>query len=138
MIHSGDFYEVLQINRNADMETVHRVYRFMASRFHPDNPRTGSMERFLELREAYEVLSDSAKRAQYDAAHEIQSRAPLPVFELEDFVEGADQEMNRRTGVLSILYHRRRTNDARPGLSLLDLETQMAIPREYLEFTLWY
>jgi len=43
---------------NADPETIHRVYRIMAARFHPDNPTTGSLERFLLLREAYQTLSD--------------------------------------------------------------------------------
>ena len=62
-----DYYEVLQINRNADAETVQRVYRFMAARFHPDNSKTGDIERFLLLRQAYEVLSAPELRAKYDA-----------------------------------------------------------------------
>ena len=54
----SDYYEVLQISRNADVETIHRVYRIMAARFHPDNPRTGDTETFLVLRRAYQVLGD--------------------------------------------------------------------------------
>ena len=54
----ADYYEVLQISRNADPETIHRVYRIMVARFHPDNPRTGDPERFRLLRRAYHVLSD--------------------------------------------------------------------------------
>ena len=135
---TADYYEVLQINRNADTETIHRVYRFMAARFHPDNPKSGDIERFLQLRAAYEVLSDPARRAVYDESRVVTDNEPLPIFELEDFIDGAKAEMNRRLGVLSILYHRRRTNDARPGVSLLDLENRMALPREFLSFTLWY
>src|SRR5690349_7912822 len=41
-----DYYEILQISRHADAETIHRVYRIMASRFHPDNPKTGDVEKF--------------------------------------------------------------------------------------------
>ena len=133
-----DYYEVLQINRNADMETVQRVYRFMASRFHPDNRKTGNAERFLQLRQAYEVLSDPERRKQYDARSAEADNEPLDIFELKDFIDGAEGEINRRLGVLSILYHRRRRNEARPCLSLLDLERRMALPREYLDFTLWY
>jgi curved DNA-binding protein len=33
-----DYYEFLQISPNADVDTIHRVYRFLAARFHPDNP----------------------------------------------------------------------------------------------------
>lgn len=136
--HAVNYYEVLQISRNADSETIHRVYRIMAARFHPDNPKTGDMERFLMLRLAYEVLSDPHRRAQYDAACLVNEAEPLPIFQLGDFIDGVDGEKNRRLGVLSILYHRRRINHDKAGVSVLDLERLMAVPREYLSFTLWY
>jgi len=134
----ADYYEILQISPNADSETIHRVYRIMAARFHPDNPRTGSLERFLILREAYQVLSDAARRTEYDATHQNRQIEPLPVFWRRSFVDGIEGEMNRRLGVLSLLYHRRRTSDNNPGISVLELERRMAFPREYLNFTLWY
>jgi curved DNA-binding protein CbpA len=133
-----DYYEILQISRNADMETIHRVYRMMALRFHPDNPRTGDVERFLLLNRAYQVLSDPGQRAEYDTAHQNADAQPLPIFELKDFVYGIEGEMNRRLGILSLLYHRRRLGETRAGISVLDLEKQMAFPREHLNFTLWY
>jgi curved DNA-binding protein CbpA len=135
---NADYYEILQISPNADSETIHRVYRIMASRFHPDNPRTGSLERFLQLREAYQTLSDPALRTDYDATHQRQQIEPLPVFWQRAFVDGIEGEMNRRLGVLSLLYQRRRTSDNSPGVSVLELERRMAFPREYLNFTLWY
>jgi hypothetical protein len=133
-----DYYEVLQISRNADIETIHRVYRIMAGRFHPDNPRTGDTETFLRLRLAYQVLADPEQRAKYDSTCVIEDEAPLPIFELKDFVHGLKGEVNRRLGVLSLLYNRRRTNEDNPGLSVLDLEKRMAFPREHLNFALWY
>src|ERR1019366_4999844 len=57
MQSEADYYEVLQISRHADLETIHRVYRIMAARFHPDNPRTGDTDTFLLLKNAYEVLA---------------------------------------------------------------------------------
>ncbi|HEY1496682.1 MAG TPA: DnaJ domain-containing protein [Candidatus Solibacter sp.] len=133
-----DYYEVLQISRHADVETIHRVYRMMATRFHPDNPRTGDTEIFLLLKRAYEVLSDPDRRARYDGTRMIEEEAPLPIFELKDFVYGLKGEVNRRLGVLSLLYNRRRANEDRPGLSVMDLEKRMAFPREHLNFALWY
>ena len=123
-----DYYEVLQISRHADVETIHRVYRMMATRFHPDNPRTGDTEIFLLLKRAYEVLSDPDSRARYDSTRMIEEEAPLPIFELKDFVYGLKGEVNRRLGVLSLLYNRRRANEDRPGLSVMDLEKRMAFP----------
>jgi curved DNA-binding protein CbpA len=133
-----DYYEVLQISRKADIETIHRVYRMMAARFHPDNPRTGDTEIFLRLKHAYEVLSDPERRMRYDATQELEEEAPLPIFELKDFVHGLRGEMNRRMGVLSLLYNRRRADEDHPGLSIMDLEKRMAFPREHLNFALWY
>jgi curved DNA-binding protein len=135
---TADLYEVLQISRNADAETIHRVYRIMAARFHPDNPKTGNTERFLLMKRAYYILSDPARRAEYDATYEITRSEPMPVFQLREFVDGVEGERNRRLGILSLLYNLRRRNDARPGISVLELERRMSIPREYLTFTLWY
>ena len=65
-----DYYETLQISANAEPETIHRVYRLLAQRFHPDNNDTGNADRFRELAEAYEVLSDPERRAKYDVVQQ--------------------------------------------------------------------
>jgi DnaJ-like protein len=133
-----DHYEILQISHRADMETIRRVYRIMASRFHPDNKETGDLDRFIKLKKAYEVLSDTESRAAYDASLQPQQEAAMPVFESRVFVDGIEGEMNRRLGVLSLLYQQRRLDEAHPGVSLLELEKRMSFPREYLNFTCWY
>jgi curved DNA-binding protein CbpA len=133
-----NYYELLQISPNADLDTIQRVYRFMAGRFHPDNPETGDKERFLLIKKAFEVLSDPVERAEYDKLNGVFEAEPLPVFGDKAFLDGPEGEKNRRFGVLSLLYYRRSISGARPGLSLLELEKRMAFPREYLEFTIWY
>lgn len=133
-----NFYEVLQISVRADLETIHRVYRIMAARFHPDNPVSGDHEMFLQLCEAYEVLSKPERRALYDQALRAREAEPNPVFENRIFVDGLDAELNRRFGILALLYQCRRTNSGNQGLSTLELEVRMSLPREHLEFTLWY
>ncbi len=138
LVDAVDFYEVLQVSQNAEPETIHRVYRIMAARFHPDNPQTGDSERFLLLNEAYEVLSDEGKRASYDSSKRVGECQPLPAFELKEFVDGIEGEQNRRLGVLCLLYNRRRADMEHPGLSLLDLERLMSFPREYISFAVWY
>lgn len=138
LVDAIDYYEVLQVSPNAETETIHRVYRIMAARFHPDNPQTGDSERFLLLNDAYEVLSDLEKRALYDAARRVGECQPLPAFEMKEFVDGIEGEQNRRLGVLCLLYNRRRCDMDHPGLSLLDLEGLMSFPREYISFAIWY
>jgi curved DNA-binding protein CbpA len=135
-----DYYEFLQISSKAELPTIHRIYRFLASRFHPDNPETGDPEKFLLLNRAFDVLSDPDRRALYDASREAahSDTRPFPIFELSEFVNGIEGEVNRRLGVLSLLYNQRRTNSENPKVSLYDLERRMGWPREYLDFTTWY
>jgi hypothetical protein len=133
-----DHYETLQINRKADVQTIHRVFRIMASRFHPDNPETGDVEQFLRMKQAYTVLSDPERRTEYDASINKQDEGPKPIFQLKDFVTGVEAEANRRLGVLCILYNKRQINPDHPEVSLLELEREMGFPREYLSFTMWY
>jgi curved DNA-binding protein CbpA len=133
-----DYYEILQISQNAELKTIDRVYKLLATRYHPDNPETGDHEKFLLLTKAVEVLSDPAQRAAYDAHLQEHRSQPLPVFETKDFVEGIASETNRRLGILCLLYMQRKTNLDRPSLSMLDLEQIMSMPREHLEFSTWY
>lgn len=136
----GDYYEILQISRKADIETIHRVFRIMAMRFHPDNSETGDPEMFLRMKRAYDVLSNPERRAEYDATLEQQRReeGPRGVFGLKDFVTGVEAEANRRLGVLCLLYTQRQTDPDHPSVSILTLEREMGFPREYLNFTMWY
>lgn len=133
-----NFYEILQISPRADIDTIHRVYRIMAARFHPDNPVSGDHEMFLRLCEAYDVLSRPERRVLYDFALQARQDEPIPIFGARIFVDGLDGELNRRFGVLALLYQRRRTNQGSLGISVLELERRMSLPREHLEFTLWY
>jgi curved DNA-binding protein CbpA len=134
-----DFYEVLQVSPAAEPETIHRVYRLLAQRWHPDNRTTGDVARFRAIHAAYVVLSDPEKRAQFDVNFEAQrqtrwrmvSAAPRSTdnFEMERII---------RLTVLEILYAQRRTSSNAPGIFLLDLEELIGTAREHVEFTLWY
>src|SRR5438309_11731989 len=63
-----DYYEVLGINKNSSEQEIKKAYRQMALKYHPDkNPSNKEAEdKFKEAAEAYEVLSDSQKKAKYD------------------------------------------------------------------------
>ena len=134
----SDYYEFLQISPNADPDTIHRVYRFLAFRLHPDNPTTGDPEKFFLLKQAYDALSDPERRAAYDAACQNDAPQPVPLSTTIDFMDSMEGELNRRLAVLAVLYMQRRTNPHNPEVGLHEVEKRMGFPRDYLDFTTWY
>lgn len=67
MATKRDYYEVLGVDRSASEEEIKRAFRKLAFKYHPDrNREDGAEEKFKEINEAYEVLSDPEKRASYD------------------------------------------------------------------------
>lgn len=80
-----NYYDVLGIKRDASTKEVKKAYHKMALLWHPD--RSGDHERFKEINEAYEVLSDSEKRQAYDLHGEV--RRPPPHLSSR-FQGGAD------------------------------------------------
>jgi curved DNA-binding protein CbpA len=133
-----DYYEFLQISANAETATIYRVYRYLAARHHPDNPETGDAEKFMLVKQAFDVLSDPKRRAEYDAAYKKEAPPPVPLSTSIDFMDTIDGEMNRRLAVLGLLYIQRRTNPYKPEVSLAEVEIRMGFPRDYLHFTTWY
>src|SRR6266700_5312134 len=133
-----DYYEMLRVSPGAELESIQRVHRALAARYHPDNKETGNLERFLKVNEAFKVLSDPEKRREFDASYKTKKENPIPVFLTKEFTEGVDGEVNRRIGLLCLLYTQRRINQILPALSVLEIEQMMFISREHLLFTIWY
>lgn len=131
----ADYYEILQISANADQETVRRIYKVQAQRFHPDNLESGDAEMFKRVAEAYEVLGDPEKRAAYDARHRIRKPAPEPA---ESGDPDPNEEADRRDQIVLMLYKQRLSHPDQPSMGLRDLESRLRTSKEQLEFSLWY
>jgi len=133
-----DYYESLQISPNADQETVHRVYRLLAQRFHPDHQETGNSEIFQQITEAYNALSEPERRAAYDVHHREARRLMWKIFDQSNAVQGFDSELRKRQGILSLLYRKRLMSPDQPNVTLKEFEDLLGVPKEHLEFSLWY
>jgi len=136
---AADYYEILQISSNAEPETVHRVFRLLAQRCHPDNKETGNEAQFRLLTDAYRVLSDPEQRARYDVLHtKLRQERWRLVASSAEADNNFDAERGIRLTILEVLYTRRRLELDSPGLSPLDLEKLTGRAREHLEFTIWF
>ena len=141
MLHSSevDYYETLQVSPNADPEMIQRVYRLLAQRFHPDNQETGDAVRFREISDAYQVLSNAERRAQYDVAHRQQRKDRWRLVTNGTKIENTfHMQQAMRLTVLEVLYTRRQTEPEKPSIFPVELAELVGVPREQLEFTMWF
>lgn len=133
-----DHYEVLQLSPNATADTVERVYRILAKRYHPDNQDTGDAVQFNAIHTAYELLANSVSRASYDAKYEENRAMTWKIFKQEGAEDGRADDQRLFRGILSLLYIARRRDPAHGGLGPVTLETMLGCPRQHLEFPIWY
>ena len=133
-----DFYEDLQISPNADNETLERVYRLLAKRYHPDNGQTGSVERFDLITQAYQILSKPEKRAAYDATYEEAKARQWKALSGATSSPGSKDDTRLRNSILSILYVERRNCSADSAIGLWRMEKMLGWPEKILEFHIWY
>ncbi|MEW5979833.1 MAG: DnaJ domain-containing protein [Acidobacteriota bacterium] len=154
-----NYYEILQISPRAEQLVITKVYRLLAAYYHPDNRQTGNEERFKDVIEAYEVLSDPARRSQYNAAigakadnaqgpgseeqrsahstHRETLRSRLDQMDVPSNGDGLS-ERDLRKLLLLALYDVRRNNPGKPEISLLVLSELLGCHVDDLEFTNWY
>jgi curved DNA-binding protein len=132
-----DYYEDLQLSSNADSETIERVYRMLAKRFHPDNQTAGNVDRFNQISEAYRILRDPESRAAYDVQYDHHRQESLGILE-EASSDGFEDDERIYKGILSLLFISRRRDVDKGSLGEMDIERFLNCPAEHLEFHLWY
>ena len=141
-IHSDadelDCYEVLQVSRSADYDTIRRIFHVLAQRYHPDNKDTGSGEKFRQVVDAHNILSDPEKRAAHDVRLSQEDRSRHRIFDSLESTQGVQAEVRKRRGILRLLYTRRLTEPHAPAMRARDFVEMLACPIEHLEFALWY
>ena len=134
----ADYYEVLQVSPRADRETIERVFRHLANRYHPDNRESGDAEKFAELVEAHDVLADAAQRAAYDVSYEKLRESRWKIFNQDSANGEIANDARVRLAMLSLLYVARRNNQQEPGVGIIELERLLACPEQLLQFQMWY
>lgn len=124
-----DYYEVLGVARDADAKAIKAAFRNLALKYHPDrNKEPGAEERFKEIAEAYAILSDPNKRADYDA----HGHAGTAGFSAEDLFGGIDFDdlfgglgIDFDAGPFSRFFHRHRAGPVRGANLQAELEISL-------------
>jgi hypothetical protein len=110
-----DCYELMQLSPNADLYTISRVYRMLASRYHPDNTETGNSEKFIRLAAAHQILSDPEKRARFDVRYRDAARLRGKIFDQAPACNGSGEESRKRFERVKVSDQGRRNQDHFPA-----------------------
>jgi curved DNA-binding protein len=133
-----DYYKILQLSQEADQETIERVYRLLAKRYHPDNKDTGDAQKFDALVKAYRALSDPERRADYDAKYDAGNSYQWNNCSRMAPSGGAEEDGKIYQAILSMLYTARRRDAGNAGVGIFQMEKLLGVPEKYLEFHIWY
>jgi curved DNA-binding protein CbpA len=137
-LETPDYYEMLQVSPRADRDTIQRVFRHLAKRYHPDNPESGDSVRFKQLVEAFQILSDPEQRAKFDIQYAQLTAARWKVFNQDTAHSDISTDRRIRSALLSILYAACRNDANKPGVGEIDLERALDCPEEHMRFHTWY
>lgn len=133
-----DYYELLQLSPNADSETIERVFRHLAKKFHPDNSNSADNGRFLQIIEAHKMLADPEARAGYDVKYQEYWDQKWRLASVTPDSSALGDDKTTRENLLSLLYVQRRRNMKSPGLGEFEIARLLRTPPELIEFHLWY
>lgn len=133
-----DYYELLQLSSSADVDTVERVFRHLAKKYHPDNKTTGDIDRFHLIVEAHRTLSNPESRASYDIKYQDYWNRKWKVASEARNGTFFDDDQENRESILSMLYVQRRRDMKKPGLGDYEVAHLLSTPLELVEFHMWY
>lgn len=133
-----DCYEIMQLSPKASADTIHRVHRILAQRYHPDTPDTGNAEMFIQVTAAARILSEPERRAQYDARYHAARQVQWKIFDQAQAALGPEAEKIKRRGILGLLYTKAAHDIERAGMTAVEFEDILGCPREHLQAALWY
>jgi len=134
----ADYYEILQVSRTADFDTIRRVFHVLAQRYHPDNKQTGNDEKFRQVVESHATLSDPEKRAAHDVKLAQEDKTRHRIFDSLENTQGVQAEVRKRKGILRLLYAKRLADAHDPGMRARDFVEMLGCPMEHLEFAMWF
>jgi curved DNA-binding protein CbpA len=133
-----DYYQILQVSPQAQLDTIETMFRHFAQRYHPDNKKTGDRDMFQLVIEAHDTLRDAASRASYDLQRAQREGANAPMYEAIVGESTFESDSNIQRVLLAACYFKCRSSPGNPGISMFEMMKLFDLPREQMDFHLWY
>ena len=130
---SQNHYDTLEVSQNASQDAIDRMFRFLATKHHPDTG--GDKDQFNQLVAAFEVLRNADTRAEYDQGIQSESKE---ISRLMENSKQAGPDAAIRHELLCLFYARRREQGASPALGQVAIEKALDLSEHVIEFHLWY
>ena len=137
-----DYYDILQVQPDCDAKILESAYHYLAKMYHPDHAGTPDTTKLNRVIEAYRVLRNPKKRADYDRLYasmngdERQRASTNGGAEIDDQVALDDADDHAK--ILMFLYNRRRENAQDAGVVGFYLQKLLHCSDEHFEFHKWY
>ena len=137
-----DYYNILQVNPNCNAKILEAAYRYLAKMYHPDHMETADATKFNELTEAYRVLRNSDRRAEYDLLYAANRKEEGFKFPSDNEVQADEKvvlnDAEAHARMLQFLYKRRRDHAQDAGVGIFYVQKMLNCSDEHFEFHVWY
>ncbi|MXO85997.1 DnaJ domain-containing protein [Altererythrobacter aurantiacus] len=137
-----DYYDLLKVEPDCNARTLEVAYHFFAKMYHPDSRDTADVDRFTQVVDAYNVLKDPKRRAEYDAKYlKTNGKAPFSAGladhdAIDEETAASDAEIHAK--ILLHLYKRRRSHPSDAGIVGWLLQELLDCSEEQFDFHIWY
>jgi curved DNA-binding protein len=137
-----DYYNILQVSPNCDAKTLESAYRDLAKKYHPDRSGAAYTAKFNEVIQAYRVLRNPGRRAEYNLLYAQNTSQDSLKFRLNNDVEfdvkSAVDDADDHDKILLFLYKKRRERAQNAGVAAFFLQEMLNCSDEHFEFHQWY
>lgn len=137
-----DYYALFKVDPACDAKMLEKAYRHFAQLYHPDHPETADIEKFQEINEAYSLLRDPKKRANYNRVYEAkkadEANGHAKSEEVRVDQSSAIDDAEAHEKILAQLYNRRREHAEDPGVLRFHVQDMLKCSDDSLDFHVWY
>lgn len=135
----ADFYALLRVIPTCDGRTLETAYHELAKQYHPDHAEVADVAKLTEVIDAYKLLRDPERRAEYDLQYARVTGFDFPVVDDRlNEVHAAVSDADAHASILQYLYRKRREAAGDAGVGQFTIHEMLGCSQDLFDFHLWY